>query len=83
MDKSYIAPASALRKLKAAHSLPQTVYLYGATGYGKTELVRQYLSGHRYIWLSCEKLPWKMETAPSGKQTRKVVWPGAAISGLS
>lgn len=73
MDKSYIAPASALRKLKAAHSLPQTVYLYGATGYGKTELVRQYLSGHRYIWLSCEKLPWKMETAPSGKQTRKVV----------
>lgn len=73
MDKSYIAPASALRKLKAAHSLPQTVYLYGATGYGKTELVRQYLSGHRYTWLSCEKLPWKMETAPSGKQTRKVV----------
>ncbi len=73
MDKSYIAPASALRKLKAAHSLPQTVYLYGATGYGKTELVRQYLSGYRYIWLSCEKLPWKMETAPSGKQTRKVV----------
>jgi len=73
LDKSYIAPASALRKLKAAHSLPQTVYLYGATGYGKTELVRQYLSGHRYIWLSCEKLPWKMETAPSGKQTRKVV----------
>ena len=76
MDKSYIAPTAALRKLKVAHNLPQKVYLYGATGYGKTELVRQYLSGHRSIWFSCENLPWKTEVIPppaSGKQTHKIV----------
>jgi len=76
LDKSYIAPAAALRKLKAAYSLPQTVYLYGATGYGKTELVRQYLSSRRCIWLSCEELPRRtaeIPPPPSGKQTRKIV----------
>ena len=40
MYQSYIPPLRALKKLKTARSLPQTVYLYGATGYGKTELVR-------------------------------------------
>ena len=33
MDQNYIAPASALKKLKKARNLSQTVYLYGATGY--------------------------------------------------
>ncbi|MCI8283736.1 MAG: hypothetical protein HFE90_00460, partial [Firmicutes bacterium] len=77
MDKNYIAPATALKKLKTARNLPQTVYLYGATGYGKTELVRQYLSGRRYIYLSCEKLPWKDDSMPlpkeQGRQNRRVV----------
>ena len=76
MDKNYIAPAAALKKLKTARSLPQTVYLYGATGYGKTELVRQYLSGRRYIYLSCEELPWEDGALPAeepGRQNRRVV----------
>ncbi|NBI18967.1 hypothetical protein D1841_15690 [Neglecta sp. X4] len=59
MNKSYIAPKIALKKLKTARSLPQNVYLYGATGYGKTELVRQFLSGRKYAYLSCEELPWE------------------------
>ena len=76
MDQNYIAPASALKKLKKARSLSQTVYLYGATGYGKTELVRQYLSGRRYIYLSCEELPWEAGALPSeepGRQNRRIV----------
>lgn len=76
MDQNYIAPAAALKKLKKARSLPQTVYLYGATGYGKTELVRQYLSGRRYTYLSCEELPWEDEALPPkepGRQNRRVV----------
>ncbi len=76
MDKDYIAPATALRKLKAARDLSQTVYLYGATGYGKTELIRHFLSGRRYIRLSCEELPWKPGAIPPqepGKQTRWAV----------
>nr|WP_326177591.1 LuxR C-terminal-related transcriptional regulator [uncultured Oscillibacter sp.] len=76
MDQNYIAPAAALKKLKKARSLPQTVYLYGATGYGKTELVRQYLSGRRYTYLSCEELPWEDGALPAeepGRQNRRVV----------
>lgn len=76
MDKNYIAPAAALKKLKTARSLLQTVYLYGATGYGKTELVRQYLSGRRYTYLSCEELPWEDGALPAeepGRQNRRVV----------
>ena len=76
MDQNYIAPASALKKLKKARSLSQTVYLYGATGYGKTELVRQYLSGRRYTYLSCEELPWEAGALPSedpGRQNRRIV----------
>lgn len=76
MDQNYIAPAAALKKLKKARSLPQTVYLYGATGYGKTELVRQYLSGRRYTYLSCEELPWEDGALPRsepGRQAHRVV----------
>jgi len=76
VDQNYIAPAVALKKLKKARSLPQTVYLYGATGYGKTELVRQYLSGRRYTYLSCEELPWEDGALPAeepGRQNRRVV----------
>lgn len=76
MDKNYIAPAAALKKLKTARSLPQTVYLYGATGYGKTELVRQYLSGRRYTYLSCEDLPWEagaLSRLEPGRQNQRVV----------
>ena len=53
MDKGYIAPQAALKKLRAAKGLGQTVYICGATGYGKTELVRQYLSRRRYRYISC------------------------------
>lgn len=53
MDKDYIAPADALKKLRAARSFGQTVYIYGATGYGKTELVRQYLANRKYRYISC------------------------------
>ena len=53
MDKGYIAPETALKKLRAARSLKQTVYIYGATGYGKTELVKQYLKSFRYRYISC------------------------------
>ena len=76
MDQSYIAPAAALKKLKTARSISQTVYLYGATGYGKTELVRQYLSGRRYTYFSCEELPWGPGAPPPpepDRQSRRVV----------
>lgn len=53
MHEIYIAPREALKKLRAARSLGQTVYIYGATGYGKTELVKRYLAKRRYRRFSC------------------------------
>ena len=38
----YIIPPAALQKLRTARTAAQTVYIYGATGFGKTELLRHY-----------------------------------------
>ena len=75
MDKGYIAPDTALKKLRAARSLRQTVYLYGATGYGKTELIKQYLKNRRYQYLSCGEdiaglLALAKDTPEGGKDIR-------------
>lgn len=70
MDKGYIAPEAALKKLRVAKGLGQAVYIYGATGYGKTELVRQYLSRRRYHYISCaEDAAGLMETAEAAQET--------------
>lgn len=37
----YIKPVEAFKKLEAAKLLKQNVYIYGATGYGKTELIKE------------------------------------------
>lgn len=63
MEKGYIAPEAALKKLRAAKGLGQTVYIYGATGYGKTALVKQYLSKRRYHYISCAE-----EVGEKGKE---------------
>ena len=69
MNKGYIAPESALKKLRVAKGLGQAVYIYGATGYGKTELVRQYLSRRRYHYISCaEDAAGLMETAETAQE---------------
>lgn len=73
MDKSYIAPTAALRKLRAARGLQQTVYIYGATGYGKTELVRQYLSNRRYQYFSCREDREKQEKTSDLSQSSVIV----------
>lgn len=39
----YIPPQRAMKKLKYARTVAETVYIGAATGYGKTELVRFYL----------------------------------------
>lgn len=67
MDKGYIAPEAALKKLRAARGIRQAVYIYGATGYGKTELAKQYLHNRRYRYISCaEDAAALLELAGSG-----------------
>lgn len=52
---SYIKPAAAFKKLDAAKLLRQNVYIYGSTGYGKTELVRQYFKNEKFIYIPCRQ----------------------------
>ena len=47
----YIKPVEAFKKLEAAKLLKQNVYIYGATGYGKTELIKQYFKKDKYIYI--------------------------------
>ena len=54
MEK-YITPHKALKKIRACRSIGNVVYIYGATGFGKTELVRQYLKNKPYFYASCEE----------------------------
>lgn len=69
MDHDYIAPPKALKILKAARGLRQTVYIYGAAGYGKTELVKQYLLHRNYIYISCaERLDLEALPPKSGRR---------------
>lgn len=52
---TYVSPQRAIEKLKFARSLAETVYVGAATGYGKTELIRQYLQNRNYVYVSCEE----------------------------
>ena len=75
-EQNYIPPASAaLRKLRAASHVLYPVYIYGATGYGKTALVRHYLAKRRHTYLSCAE-GWEDGAIPMERpnaKTRRVV----------
>jgi len=55
MKNSYVKMASAQKKLELAQSMNTAVYVYGATGYGKTKLVENYLGKEKAIWLSADE----------------------------
>lgn len=59
MDKNFIAPAEAHRKLQLARRMEQNVYMYGATGYGKTTLLKQYLDFRTYEYIDCGVDGWE------------------------
>lgn len=46
----YIRPNKAYKKMKAADEDKITVYIYGVTGTGKTELIRRYLGKRKYLY---------------------------------
>lgn len=51
----YIRPEKAWKKLRAAQDIGHIVYIYGATGFGKTELARRYLEKEcqDFCYVSC------------------------------
>lgn len=68
LEKDYICPAEAWKKLKLAKNAGNTVYIYGATGFGKTELALQFLKGKKYIYLTCQNGGPDLSLVPGEKQ---------------
>ena len=62
----YVKPVQAFKKLDAAKILRQSVYIYGATGYGKTELIRQYFKNIKHIYISCGQNSCDLSAIPEG-----------------
>ena len=52
VDEHYIRPQAAWEQMKAARNTGQTVYIYGATGSGKTALVTDFFARKTYHYLS-------------------------------
>lgn len=52
----YIKPNKAYRKIKTADEDNITVYIYGVTGIGKTELIKRYLKGREYFYFDAGTL---------------------------
>ncbi len=72
----YIAQHQALKKMNASKSFKNVVYIYGATGFGKTEFVRQYFLHKPYFYASCAERSWDYAdviNAASGKKAPTVV----------
>ncbi len=72
----YIAQRQALKKMNACKPFKNVVYIYGATGFGKTEFVRQYFLHKPYFYASCAERSWDYAdviNAASGKKAPTVV----------
>ncbi|MGN0650455.1 MAG: LuxR C-terminal-related transcriptional regulator [Oscillospiraceae bacterium] len=71
---TYIRPAAAFKKLEAAKMTKQNVYIYGTTGFGKTELVKQFLQNDKYIYIPCCRNSCDLSAVPkNNKRTLTVV----------
>lgn len=68
----YIRPVRAFRRMKSADEDSQTVYIFGVTGIGKTELFTRYLDGMEYRLLNGRKIdPEALK--PEKKETRQII----------
>lgn len=61
----YIKPVEAFKKLDAANLLKQNVYIYAASGYGKTELVKQYFKKGTYLYIPCSQNSCDLSVIPN------------------
>lgn len=73
-DELYIRPRAADKKMRAAQTLLQTVYLYGISGSGKTSFIRDFMGKRRYHYFSAENLTVEeLQMQHTGKQTIVVI----------
>lgn len=54
----YVSPSIAYKQLENSYKVGVAVYIYGATGYGKTSIVRDFLDGKDVLWFSAKEREW-------------------------
>lgn len=79
-EEIYIVPKKARNKLRDARKIAQTVYIYGATGYGKTVLVKNFLKNMKYLYFNAGSvlaeelsLPVRSENALKEENTERTI----------
>ena len=60
MSDMYIKPKKAFTKIKQANGLTRPVYIFGASGFGKTSLALSFLSKKSYTYISCQSDKWNI-----------------------
>ena len=60
MSDMYIKPKKAFTKIKQANGLTRPVYIFGASGFGKTSLALSFLSKKSYTYISCQNDKWNI-----------------------
>lgn len=75
VDECYVRPKAAWEKMKAARNTLQTVYIYGATGTGKTSFVADFLARkrYRYMDLADSGVDQIAESVPEKTDTQTIV----------
>lgn len=75
MGEYYVRPRAAVQKLEEAKKTGQPVYIYGASGYGKTALIRNFFGYRKVTYQSCADNQWrKIETQKNEVHKRLSVY---------
>jgi len=59
--QEYITPKKCLKKLRGCRSIGNVTYMYGSTGFGKTELTQRFLLNKKHFYTSCKEKLWETE----------------------
>ncbi|MGN0678273.1 MAG: hypothetical protein ACI4JS_01280, partial [Oscillospiraceae bacterium] len=62
--EEYIVPHKAVKKMRACKAIGNITYIFGVTGSGKTELVRQFMKNKPYFYTSCLEHTWDSGELP-------------------
>ena len=65
----YVPATAAYRKLKNAQDMKCATYIYGATGFGKTRLLQEFLDSKPSVWIDAEAKVWDMEDIEENRQS--------------
>jgi len=64
--EKYIPAKTGYNKLQFTDNSNTTVYIYGATGYGKSRMVKEYTKRRKALWLSGGATEWNLENLTEG-----------------